>query len=226
MELAKIQQERVGDVVYEMLRQGILDQTFRPGERLQLDQMAAKLDVSITPVKDAINRLVQEGLVSVRARSGTFVSQLSMEDVAETLEIRYALESFAANAAVQRATDEDIQELTEMVMQMAQPIADDRGRTSHEQINLAFHARLVGLSGNHKLIRLYNDLNAHITMARIHYTSQAWRSRLEQEAREHNLILDALKRGDGPALAEALRVHISNAAHSLVEDMRRSGVRK
>ena len=100
--------------------------------------MAAKLDVSITPVKDAINRLVQEGLVSVRARSGTFVSQLSMEDVAETLEIRYALESFAANAAVQRATDEDIQELTEMVMQMAQPIADDRGRPRMSRSTLPF----------------------------------------------------------------------------------------
>jgi DNA-binding GntR family transcriptional regulator len=224
LELVKVPKERIGDVVYQMLRQSILDGTFRPGERLRVRQLAAKLDVSATPVKDAINRLAQEGLVSVNARSGTFVSQLSVDDLAEVLEVRCALESLAANTAAVRATTEDIQDLREIVAKMDQPIENDHDRISHEDINLSFHRRLVELSGNHKLIDLYNSLNVYITMARIHYSSHAWRGRLEQEARAHHLILYALERRDGPALVKVLRSHIEGAAHALVDDIRRNRV--
>jgi GntR family transcriptional regulator, rspAB operon transcriptional repressor len=222
LKLVKISNERVGDMVYQMLRQSILDQTFRPGERLQLDQLAAKLGVSATPIKDAVNRLAQEGLVDLHARKGTFVSLISVDDLAETLEIRCALECLAAAKAAKTATPEDIQEFAEMVAQMDVPIEDEHQRASHEQINLTFHQKLMELSRNRKLIKLYKSLNAHITVARVHYASQAWRERLVQEAREHHLILSALERRDGPGLTEALRSHIEGASQALIDDIRRN----
>lgn len=221
MRITRIPKQRVGDIVYQMLRQGILDQTFRPGDRLELDELAQKLDVSVTPVKDAVNRLATEGLIEVRARSGTFVSRISVEDLAETLEIRCALEAHAAINAAELATDADISRLRDLCDQMSKSIQNNQERVQHEEWNKRFHQTIVELSGNRRLIDLYNGLNAHITMARVHYASEAWRSRLPQETLEHRRILDALRRRDGVGAARALREHIQSAASSLVRDIRR-----
>jgi GntR family transcriptional regulator, rspAB operon transcriptional repressor len=223
MEFAKIRKERVGDTVYQMLRQSILDQTFLPGQRLQLDELAGKLDVSATPIKDAVNRLASEGLVEVRARSGTFVSRVSVDDVAETLEIRCALETHSALTAVQRVSDRDITTLSALLESMRAPVISDEDRVRHEQQNREFHQCIVELSGNRKLVELYNSLNTHITMARVHYASQAWRTRLDQEMREHEQILAHLEARSGLAMAEVLRAHITAAARALIEDIRRNG---
>jgi GntR family transcriptional regulator, rspAB operon transcriptional repressor len=222
VQLSKIHKERVGDTVYEMLRRGILDQTFLAGERLQLDELAEKLGVSATPVKDAFNRLATEGLVEIRARSGTFVSRISVDDLADTLDIRCALESHVALTAVQRVSDEDITKLAGIVSEMRLPIHTDQDRVRHEQQNRDFHLQIVELSGNRKLIELYNGLNAHITMARIHYASQAWRGRIDQETREHEQILQRLQQRDAAGLSRVLRAHITGAASALIEDIRRN----
>lgn len=223
MRITRIPKQRVGDIVYQMLRQGILDQTFRPGDRLELDELAQKLDVSVTPVKDAVNRLATEGLVEIRARSGTFVSRISVEDLAETLEIRCALETHAATKAAVRATDADIARLRDLCDQMSKSIQNNQERVQHEEWNKRFHQTIVELSGNRRLIDLYSSLHAHITMARVHYASEAWRGRLPQESVEHRRILDALRRRDGVAAAQALRDHIQSAAASLVRDIGREG---
>jgi DNA-binding GntR family transcriptional regulator len=225
VEFAKISRESVGDAVYQMLRQSILDQTFLPGQRLQLDQLAEKLDVSITPIKDAVNRLATEGLIEVRARSGTFVSSISVDDLAEALEIRCALESHSALTAAQRVSEKDIAELRTLLEAMRAPILTNEDRVHHEQQNREFHQRIVELSGNRRLIDLYNGLNTHITMARVHHASEAWRGRLDQEMREHEEILQHLTNRSGAALAEALRGHITSAATALIEDIRRNGKR-
>lgn len=222
MKLNKIRKERVGDVVYEMLRQSILDQTFLPGSRLQLDELASKLDVSATPVKDAINRLAAEGLVEIRPRSGTFVSRVSIEELAESLEIRCAIEYFAARTMVQRATEEDVRLVRNLIEELSIPILTEHSRQVHEQKNRELHEHLVALSGNRKMLDLYRSLNTHISMARVHYASQAWKSRLEQEQAEHHEILRYLEQRDGAALAEALRRHIQGASQALVDDIRRN----
>ena len=82
-QLPRVTRERASDSVFEVLRDGILTQVFKPGERLNIPDLAARLDVSLTPVKEALNRLAAEGLVRIRPRSGTFVAELSPEDVAE-----------------------------------------------------------------------------------------------------------------------------------------------
>lgn len=222
MNLNKIRKERVGDVVYQMLRQSILDQTFQPGSRLQLDELAAKLDVSATPVKDAVNRLAAEGLVEIRPRSGTFVSRVSIEELAESLEIRCAIEYFSARTVVQRASEEDIRFVRTLVEELSRPTSSESARQIHEQKNRDLHEHLVTLSGNRKMLDLYRSLNSHISMARVHYASQAWKSRLEQEQTEHQEICRLLEERDGPALAEALRRHIQGASQALVDDIRRN----
>ncbi|MBI1790714.1 MAG: GntR family transcriptional regulator, partial [Acidobacteria bacterium] len=84
MELARLNRARATDEVYDALRQAVLSHLFQPGERLQVGEISAKLGVSPTPVRHAIQRLASEGLIEIRPRSGTFVASLTVPDIEET----------------------------------------------------------------------------------------------------------------------------------------------
>ncbi len=217
--LMKVKLERASDAVFNILRESILDQTFLPGERLNVKLLAEKLEVSLTPVKDAINRLATEGLIELRPRNGTFVTRLSPKDIAETLDIRRALEWLAAESAVTNVTPRDMDELHELVDTMEQPVSTDRERQTHERRNLEFHQRLIELAGNRKMLEIYKGLNAHVKIARVHYTHEGWQQRLKEEAREHRLILNALESRNARALQKALNDHIQRASEALVREL-------
>src|ERR1039457_4290391 len=108
MEMAKLQRDRLVDAVYQSLRQAILDSSIPPSERLNVEELAQKLGVSLTPVRHAVQQLATEGLVEIKPRSGTFVTQLSAQNVEETLEIRRALECLAVETAIEKITREDL----------------------------------------------------------------------------------------------------------------------
>ena len=83
-ELPQINRARASDSVYQILRDSILTQVFKPEERLNVKDLADKLGVSFTPLKEAINRLVAEGLIEINPRSGTYVTGINERDLAET----------------------------------------------------------------------------------------------------------------------------------------------
>src|SRR3954462_13536219 len=111
MELAKLQRERAVDAVYEALREAIGSSLMKPGERLNVDDLAGKLGVSLTPIRGAIQQLATEGLIEIRPRSGTFVAQLTERDVEETFKIRCALECLAAEEAIGRIGEPELTSL-------------------------------------------------------------------------------------------------------------------
>jgi DNA-binding GntR family transcriptional regulator len=221
VKFTKVKRERASDAVIHILRESILDQTFSPGERIDVKMLAHKLDVSLTPVKDAINRLAVEGLIELKPRSGTFVTSLSPKDVEETLAVRRALECLAAETAVVHVTDEDIADLRAIVEALGRSFGNERDRQQHERKNNEFHQRLLELSGNTKIVEIYANLNAHIKIARVHYTSASWRQRLQAEQAEHRKILDCLEQRNGRALQRALEEHIGRATAALVNDLKR-----
>lgn len=221
MKLTKVKLERASDAVFNILRESILDQTFRPGERLNVRMLAEKLDVSLTPVKIAITRLVVEGLIELRPRSGTYVSSLSPGDIEDTLAVRRALERLAAETVFQNMTDEDLERFEDTVALLERPVNNGRERQLHEKRNNEFHLRLIELSNNKKLIELYSSLNAHMKIARIHYTNDSWAERLSAECAEHRKILDALHARDARKLQNALDDHITRASTALVQDLKR-----
>ncbi len=212
--------ERTSDSVYQILRDSILTQVFKPGERLNVPDLAKKLDVSITPVKEAITRLTAEGLIAVLPRSGTFVTELTPDYIAETFELRIALECFAAEKAMRKLTAEHIERLREMVADLELPVASEQDRSFHEAKNVEFHRYMVELCGNKRLIEMYNGLNAYINIARVHRSREGWESRVEQEKAEHNQMLRAIESRKPQQLVKALHKHIERAAASLIEDLK------
>src|SRR6202522_2428569 len=165
VKFTKVKRERASDSVFNIRRESIVDQSFLPGQRLDVKLLAEKLDVSLTPVKDAITRLVVEGLIELRPRSGTYVSLLSAEDVEETLAIRRALECLAAETSPQNLTDSDLAWFEESIVLLER---SEKDRQLHEKRNSEFHLKLVELSKNKKLIETYRSLNAYIKLSRIH----------------------------------------------------------
>ena len=222
--LPPLPRARASDSVFDILRENILGRGFLPGDRLDVRALANQLDVSLTPVKDALTRLAAEGLIEVRPRSGTFVAELAPEAVGETFEIRRALECLAAQHVVRRVTPELQSRFEAIVTAMERPVSSERDRTEHERKNVELHTLLVEASGNRRLAELYRSLNAHLTIARIHSRRKPDDTRLEQERREHRAILDALAARDAAKLVDALDRHIRRAGDALVEDVREARV--
>jgi DNA-binding GntR family transcriptional regulator len=218
--LPRLSRSRASDSVFDILRENILGRGFRPGDRLDVRALADQLGVSATPVKDAINRLAVEGLVEIRPRSGTFVAELAPDAVAETFEIRRALECLAAERVVTQLTPDLLARFRDVVDAMDRPVSTERDRTEHERKNVELHTLLVEASGNRRLTELYRSLNAHLTIARIHSRRRPDDDRLEQERREHRAILEALVTRDAAALVSALDRHIRRAGSALVGDLR------
>jgi len=216
MELAKIKRQRANDEVYQSLRQAILNRVFTPGERLQIDEISAKLDVSQTPVRNAVQRLASEGLIEIRPRSGTFVATLTNRDIEETFELRIALECLAAERAIKRMGEDEIAAMKDLVSRMVEPVTDDGGLLRRQEWNTEFHAILIRAAGNQRLQQMYDELRANIQIARIHVAEHNRGSRFDLEHAEHEAIITALEARDLEALKANLTAHIDRARTSLI----------
>ncbi|MDR7418252.1 MAG: GntR family transcriptional regulator [Armatimonadota bacterium] len=210
---------RLTDAAYRTLKEHILNQAFAPGQRLNVDDLAERLGMSRTPVKDALTALANEGLVDIVPRRGTFVAGLSAEGIAEVFEIRRALELLAAELLIDRVTEDDVARLRERLEALDAPLADG-DVDEHMRRNLAFHRLFVELAGNAKLLEIYESLNVHIQIARVHAHRHDWQQRRQQERVEHLTIMRAVEARDGAALAAAVNAHIRRSKQSLVADLR------
>jgi DNA-binding GntR family transcriptional regulator len=222
--LSAINTETITDTVHRVLRQSIVDQRFKPGEKLNPDELAQQFGVSRTPVHEALVMLSGEGLVEVVPRRGTFVTELSVESLIETMDIRRALEGLACETAAELATAADVAELRKLIEEMDRAIrdaADPReAARGHDTHNQEFHRRLVNLSGNQRLIELYRGLDAHLKIARTHVRATRWIERVPQERREHEAIVEALSARDSERLKVALDAHLRRSTASLISDIR------
>src|SRR4051812_37611119 len=220
MELAKLERERAVDAVYEALRQAIVSSLMKPGERLNVEDLAQKLGVSLTPVRGAIQQLATEGLVEIRPRSGTFVANLTVQDVEETFKIRCALECLAAEEGISNISAHDVDRLHELLQLLQKPVKTEEDQAVHEKNNSDLHQIIMRSSNNRRLIELYEGLQAHIKIARIHGAESNWATRLQEERVEHEAIVAAIEKRDARELCSALRKHIYRAKDALVSTLR------
>jgi DNA-binding GntR family transcriptional regulator len=220
MQLPTLQRERAIDAAYNALRHAIVTHQLTPGSRLNVEALAGQLGVSLTPVRGAIQRLATEGLVEIHPRSGTYVASLSVEDIRETFQIRGALECLAGELAAASITPPELRHLKSLLQQLRTPLHDQADRDLHEQLNSDFHQAILRASGNRRLQEMYDALNAHIKIARIHASEAGWAARQRQETAEHQTILKALEAHDPEAASDALRRHIHRAMNALLAALR------
>jgi DNA-binding GntR family transcriptional regulator len=198
----------LSDRVYQLLKTWIIDLKLGPGERLQVDKLAGQFGVSPTPVREALNRLSAEGIVSAAAYRGFHVSPLlSAEDLALLLTARRVIETAAVAMAPAASTPRDLHDLSDLVAAMDRlNDAEVLDAKTFNATDAAFHRLTVALSGNRFLLNAFDSLHAHVQIAR-HYQGRSL-----NEARraniEHHRLLAAFVKGDGRAAAREARLHI------------------
>lgn len=202
------------DIVFEHLRAAIVAGALKPGERLMELQLAEDMGVSRTPVREAIRKLELEGLVSMIARRGAYVSDLSIRDIAETFEVRAALESLAAGLAAERIVPEELEQLERVLVEIG--TCEQQGTIERMvELDEEFHALLFSATRNSRLSQIISNLREQI--ARFRRSSLSTPGRIKAVFHEHKSIVEAISDRNS-SLAQALaREHIENAEHSLMD---------
>ncbi len=193
----------VREATYEKLKQALVEGGLNPGERLSEPELAERLGVSRTPVREALVRLAQEGLVELLPGRGAWVRELTPEEVHEVYEVRAALEAEAARLAALRAGAHELAALAEAEAALRRLPPEDRaGQT---RADARFHATLVALSKNRELERLFHQLDAKLALARRFSRDE---NQSPKTLAEHRAIVEAIRAGDADAAARAARAHI------------------
>ena len=217
MELTKLHRERAVDAVYQALRQAIISNGLKPGERLNVDDLARRLGVSLTPIRGAVQQLATEGLVEIRPRSGTFVASLNAKDVEETFRIRCALECLAAEDAITRMSAAEIRRMRDQLKHLRRVPKSTEECEAHERHRADLHQVILTAAGNRRLQEIYDALNAHIKIARLTIISLAdLGSRIHQEYLNHEAIVDAFEARDLERACKALRNQMNHVKTALM----------
>lgn len=187
------------------LRERIVMDHFEPGQRLPERTLAEELDVSRTPMREALKILASEGLVDILPNRGAVVAAISPEDIQEKTYVLSVLEQAAAELTCERASADEVAELQAMHYEMkAAFIRCDR--QNYFRINLEIHDRIVALCGNRALI----DMHAQICrqLYRVRYLSNENTDTWKTAMAEHEAIIAALEARDAKLMGRELQRHL------------------
>ena len=191
--------------VHDHLRDEIISSRLSPGAELQEVALSQELGVSRGPIREALGRLAEEGLVTVRPRRGAVVRALSANEFLEAYQVREALEVMAVRLAVPRLSADDTAGLQGRIDEMtAHAEADDV--EGFFEANTAFHQAFFEAAGNRMLAEMYQKLRGQIDRHRPR--SLELRGNLQRSITEHKAILRAAKAGDVDRAAHLVSEHI------------------
>ncbi len=205
------------DVVFNTLRQAILRGELKPGERLMEIQLANKLGVSRTPIREAIRKLELEGLVLMIPRRGAEVAEITEKSLRDVLEVRSALEVLAVELACDRITGEDIEKLREAAKEFEE-VSKEADVTALAEADVKFHDIIYFATDNQRLIQLLYNLREQMYRYRVEYLK-----REEVYATlfaEHENIIESIERGDKVLAKQAISTHIDNQMIAVVDTIR------
>ncbi|MFZ2527929.1 MAG: GntR family transcriptional regulator [Rhodococcus sp. (in: high G+C Gram-positive bacteria)] len=210
---------QLSDDVAVHVRNLIMSGGARPGDFIRLDETAAELGVSVTPVREALLTLRGEGLVELVPHRGYVVAPLSRGDIDDLFWLQGQIAEELARRAAHAVTPETVAELTELNEQLRQAVqASDGSRI--EDIEFVFHRTLNRAADARKLSWFL--LNAtRYTPARFYSSDPEWGHAAVQS---HSLLIDALARGDADAAGEVTRTHFTDGAQRLVRHLDEVGV--
>ena len=195
------------DMVYEKIYNGIVLGYFKPGERLLERDLAEKMGISRTPVREALLQLEKANFVHVLPYRGVAVAQLSYKTARETYQLRQLLEGTAAGLAAERCRRGKLSEEIEMLRQNIEEYStsyDEGNPYDTSVINLDFHMLIAQMSGNSMLEK--NIKNLQIYMGLLHNVTLA--SRIGDTIKEHTEVLDAIEKGQPNEARDAVNRHL------------------
>jgi len=195
--------------IYNDLRQSIGVVRLKPGERLDVEKLAKSYDTSITPVRDALQMLSQEGLITIKPRSGYFVSKITLKQLRDMLDLREILELAAVTRAAPRITDEQLAELAEV--NEGYTGEGDESYIRYMNENKLFHCKIAEISGNHELAEMVGNL--HDRLLRFFVIPRIG----DAQVRRHARTIDGLRTRDPKIAREAMFTEINQTRVAILE---------
>lgn len=203
-----------GQGAYRRLLDDIRNGTLPPGARLRETELADRLGISRTPVREAIRQLEADGLVVHLPRQGATIRTLDHAEVVELYEMRAVLEGTAARLAARAASDIELAELAALNAELAEAPAGPQAR----EVNRQFHRALIDAARNRFLLKAMSALQK--TLLILGPTTLAEPARADAAVSEHAAVLAALRARDGVAAEAAMRGHVEAALSARLRGMR------
>ncbi len=204
------------DVVFQTLRQAILRNEIKPGERLMEIHLAKKLGVSRTPVREAIRMLELEGLVKTYPRKGAVVAEITIPDLEDVLEVRLALEALAVRKVCRTLTEAQLQELRQLAAKFEETLNGEDVEAC-AQADMAFHDAIYNATGNRRLVQILNNLREQMYRYRMEYLKDRNSHRMLVE--EHAQIVQALAEQDEEKALAATTRHIERQKEHIIAEL-------
>lgn len=196
------------DQIYESIRRDIIRLDMEPGSAIIEKDICERFDVSRTPVREALQRLAEEDLVSIHSHSGTWVSRISFTVAEEGFILRRALEIESVRRAAERISDQDVAQLSDIISRM-QVILKESRLDDYLEVDDAFHAAIARISG-------YPRIWKFITLAKVHLDRMRQLSapvpgHLAEVTDQHMAIAMALQRRNAAQAELAMRIHLDSS---------------
>lgn len=205
------------DVVFNTLRQAILRGELKPGERLMEIQLANKLGVSRTPIREAIRKLELEGLVLMIPRKGAEVAEITEKNMLDVLEVRKALEELSVQLACDRISKGQIEEL-KVAAKEFQQVLKSGDVTRIAEADVKFHDIIFAATDNQRLISLLNNLREQMYRFRVEYLKQ--KDCYPKLMEEHDMIIEMIEKRKKKEAGEIIGKHIDNQASTVSDVIR------
>lgn len=197
------------------LKERIREKQILAGEILSENVIARELRMSRTPVREAVQKLVQEGLLVVLPSRGIMVAALTVGDVEEIYAIREFLEGLAARLAADRASQGSLERLHEILASIKAAV-DARNSEEYHRLDKAFHEEIARAAANQRLARLLENMRVADVLQQFNASALVRQARLESSLAEHRVVLAAISGRDPDAAEKAMRAHAQSAVRDVL----------
>lgn len=206
----------LSDQIANRLRDKIIQNELAPGDRIREREVCKDLQVSRTPLREALHKLASEGLIELIPNRGAIITRPSAGEIADMLQVLGVLEAFAGERVCEYISDQEVAEIKALQYEMLAAYAR-QDRLKYFKLNQKIHLAIVKAARSETLLSLHARLNARLY--RIRYQSnlknETWGSALA----EHDHILDALEQRDAEKLSTLLRQHLKSTWEKVSEFM-------
>lgn len=206
--------QNLHEATFLKLRALLVEGSIQPGSKLNERELAEQLNVSRTPIREAIRRLAADGLVELIANRGAIAVQLSKDDIIHTFDVIANLEGFSGELAAQNISEQTLIELEALQYEMMASYAR-RDLSSYYRLNLKIHQAINHAANNPVLSQLFSQVNARIEALR--FRSNQDGVKWEKAVEEHQEMLDALKARDSVRMRKVMMQHVMNKRDVVIQ---------
>jgi DNA-binding GntR family transcriptional regulator len=208
------------EVVYDIIRENILNGQHKPGSRLVIDDLAATLGVSQIPIREAISELEADGFVTTAPHVGATVTPIDANFIYEVFALLESMEVICGRAACHLMTDADLEQLNSLILVMDESL--DKPNIWSEQ-NKAMHLFICSCGKTELVYKMLKKVFDHWDRLRLHYLKDIPGNRLEKAQDEHKRIYDAFVTRNPDSVERVLREHNQNALASYIRLLQSAG---